>query len=59
MQAVHRKSKLTRTKKGETGEKSKVRSMLIIFFDVKGILHKEFVLAGQAVNSAYYCHVLQ
>jgi hypothetical protein len=33
--------------------KSKVKSMLIIFFDIKGILHKEFFLAGQTVNSAY------
>jgi hypothetical protein len=31
--------------------------MLIIFFDVRGIVHKEFVMAGQIVNSAYYCDV--
>jgi hypothetical protein len=36
--------------------KSKVKSMLIIFFDIKGIVHKEFLLAGQTVNSAYYCY---
>jgi hypothetical protein len=35
--------------------KSKVKSILIIFFDIKGIVNKEFVLAGQRVNSAYYC----
>jgi hypothetical protein len=34
--------------------KTKVKSMLIVFFDIKGIVHKEFVLAGQTVNSAYY-----
>jgi hypothetical protein len=33
--------------------KSKVKSMLIIFFGIKGIVHKEFVLAGQTDNSAY------
>jgi hypothetical protein len=38
--------------------KSKVKTILIIFFDIKGIVHKEFLLAGQAVNSAYYCDVL-
>jgi hypothetical protein len=38
--------------------KSKVKSMLIIFFNIKGIVHKEFVLAGQTVNSPYYCDVL-
>jgi hypothetical protein len=33
--------------------------MLIIFFDIKGIFHKEFVLEGQTVNSAHYCNVLR
>jgi histone-lysine N-methyltransferase SETMAR len=33
--------------------------MLIIFFDIKMIVHKEFVLAGQTVNSGYYCDVLR
>jgi hypothetical protein len=37
----------------------RVKSMLFIFFDIKGIVHKEFVLAGQTVNSAYYCHILR
>jgi hypothetical protein len=35
--------------------KNKVKSMLVIFFDIKVIFHKEFVLAGQTVKSAYYC----
>jgi hypothetical protein len=35
--------------------KSKVKSMLIIFFDIKEIVHNEFALAGQAVSSLYYC----
>jgi hypothetical protein len=39
--------------------KSKVKCMLIIFFDIKGIIHKEFILAGQKVNSAYCCDVLR
>jgi transposase len=39
--------------------KSKIKSMLIIFFDIKGIVHKEFALAGQTVNSEYYCDVLR
>jgi hypothetical protein len=33
--------------------------MLIIFFGTKGIIHKEFVLAGQTVNFAYCCEVLR
>jgi hypothetical protein len=39
--------------------KSKVKSMLIIFFDIKGIVLKEFVLEGQTVNSAHYSDVLR
>jgi hypothetical protein len=39
--------------------KRKVKSVLIIFPDIKGIAHKEFVLAGQTVNSAYCCDVLR
>jgi hypothetical protein len=29
------------------------------FVDMKGIVHEESVLAGQAVNSACYCDVLR
>jgi hypothetical protein len=39
--------------------KIKAKSMLIIFFGTKGIVHKEFVLAGQTFNSAYYCDILR
>jgi hypothetical protein len=38
--------------------KIKVRSMIINFFDIKGTVHKEFVVAGQTVNSAYCCDAL-
>jgi hypothetical protein len=34
---------------------SKVKSMLIIFFNITRVVYKEFVLAGQTVNSAHYC----
>jgi hypothetical protein len=37
---------------------SKVKIMFIICFEIKGIVRKEFVLAGQTVNSAHYCDVL-
>jgi histone-lysine N-methyltransferase SETMAR len=36
---------------------SKVKSMLIIFFDIRGTVRKKFVLAGETVNFAYYCDV--
>lgn len=39
--------------------KSKVKSMLIVFFDAKGVVHKEFVPAGQTVNGTFYAKVLE
>jgi hypothetical protein len=57
VRAVHGKSKLTETEKRRQ-VKSEARSMLIIFFDIKGIVHKDFVLAGQTFNSAYYFDAL-
>jgi hypothetical protein len=39
--------------------KRKFKSMLIIFFDIKEIVHKNFVRAGQRVNSTYNCDVLR
>jgi hypothetical protein len=39
-------------------EEPAVKSMFIISFETKGIVHKEFVLAGQAANSAYCCDIL-
>jgi hypothetical protein len=33
--------------------------MLIIFFAIKEIVHKEFILAGQTVNSAHYCDCMK
>jgi len=38
--------------------KSNLKSMIITFFDIKGIVHKEFVPTGQTVNSWFYCEVL-
>jgi hypothetical protein len=46
------------TQKRSRQVNNKVRSMLIIFVDIKLIVDKEFVLAGQTVNSTYYCDVL-
>jgi hypothetical protein len=54
---VHGKSRLTETEKEARQAKNKVKSMLIIFFDIKGFVHKEFVLTGQRVNSIYCCYV--
>jgi hypothetical protein len=48
------KSKLTKTKIGETYEQQS-QERAYHFYDIKGTVHKEFVLAGQIVNSTYYC----
>jgi hypothetical protein len=53
-----RKVKIHRDGKKESDAKSKIKSMLTIFFNIKGIFHKEFDLAGQTVNSAYCCYAL-
>jgi hypothetical protein len=57
---------MSRTRKVQThGDREKVwqvrrkvKSMLIIFFDVKGLVRNGFVLAGQTVNFAYFCEGL-
>jgi hypothetical protein len=36
--------------------KSKVKTMLV-FFDVKGVVHKEFLPQGQTINAPYYVDV--
>jgi len=38
--------------------KSKVKTMLIVFFDAKGVVHKEFVPQEQTINATYYVEVL-
>jgi hypothetical protein len=48
-----------RYRKEASQVKNKVKSMFIIFFDIKGIVHKTFILAGRTVNSTYYCDVLR
>jgi hypothetical protein len=45
VRAIHEKSKLMETEKGE----AQSYPMLIILFDIKEIVYKEFVLAGQSV----------
>jgi len=33
--------------------------MLLTFFDIRGIVHNEFVPNGQTVNQVYYLDVLE
>ena len=38
---------------------SNVKSMLIVFFNIQGIVHKEFIPPSQTVNDKFYCEVLK
>jgi len=38
---------------------SRVKTMLLTFFDIRGIVHYEFVPTGQTVNQVYYLEVLE
>jgi len=38
---------------------SATKSMLIVFFNIWGIVHHEFVPEGQTVNAEFYCNVLR
>jgi len=40
-------------------QKSKLKMMLICFFDQEGIIHREFVPPGMTVNPDFYCDVLR
>lgn len=39
--------------------RSATKSMMIVFFDIKGIVHREFLPKGQTVNAEFYCTVLK
>ena len=40
-------------------QKSKVKTMLITFFDSEGLIHEKFVPEGSTVNGKYYSGVMQ
>jgi hypothetical protein len=52
-----KRSKSQRPKKARQVQ-SKVKSMIIIFSNIKGTVCKEFILEGQIVNFTYYCDIL-
>jgi len=40
-------------------QKFRVKTMLVIFFDWQGIIHKEFVPEGETISAAYYKGVME
>lgn len=39
--------------------RSKIKTMLIVFFDYQGVVHSEFLPTGQTANAAWYVQVLR
>lgn len=37
----------------------KIKIILIVFFDIRGVVHHEFVPADQTVNAKFYVEVLK
>ncbi|XP_050934319.1 zinc finger protein 280D [Lates calcarifer] len=35
------------------------KSLLIVFFDIRGVVHHEFIPQGETVNAEFYCTVLK
>jgi hypothetical protein len=40
-------------------QKSRVKTMLVIFFEWQGVIHKEFVPEGVTINAVYYKGVME
>ena len=51
--------RFSKEKKKARMSKSKIKAMLIVFFDAKGIVHHEYVHPGQTVTGKFYVQVLQ
>jgi hypothetical protein len=39
--------------------RSMTKSMLSVYFDIRGIVNNEFAPEGQTVNAEFYCSVLR
>jgi hypothetical protein len=39
--------------------KSQMKTLLVIFYDIKGTIHFEFIPQGQTVIQAYYVEILK
>jgi len=57
-QSMHWKTSASPKLKKARMSKSKLKAMLIVFFDIKGVIMTEWVPQGQTVNQHYYLQVL-
>lgn len=53
------KSKVSKAEKRHKWKTSKVRTMLICFFDIKGTVHYKFIPPNKTVNQGLYLQVLE
>nr|CAH7723473.1 unnamed protein product [Callosobruchus chinensis] len=58
-QSMHWKTQSSPRMKKARMSKSKLKAMLIIFFDSRGVIMVEWVPQGQTVNQKYYIEVLE
>lgn len=58
-QSMHWKSPNSPRQKKARMTKSKFKAMMVVFFDIRGIVHIEWVPEGQTVNQKYYISVLR
>jgi len=59
LQSLQWKSPVSPRPKKARMQKSKLKTMLICFFDQEGIVHREFVPPGMTVSADFYCDVLR
>jgi len=55
---MHWKSPQSPRKKKARISKSKLKVMMIVFFDIRGVIYIDWVPEGQTVNQVYYKNVL-
>ena len=58
-QSAQRKTANSLRSKEFHRSKSRVRTMLLTFFDIRRIVHYEFIPTGHTVNQVYYLEVLE
>ena len=57
-QSMHWKSPQSPRKKKARMSKSKFKAIMIVFFDIRGVIYIDWVPEGQTVNQVYYKNVL-
>ena len=55
---MHWKSPQSPRKEKAHMSKSKFKAMMIVFFDIRGLIYIDWVPEGQTVNQVYYKNVL-